>query len=1455
MGGGPSYNSPRPLFGATPGTPQRDEQQYSNNMMSPNTPGTPNQGYGVAFDGGQPPVNMYQTPQAQPRQQEQFGYPAGAGSITRFAPSPQSQPQAQIAPLYPQSSPYNFQPPPQPAATSTPSTASAGMSYSQRAAMLQQHQQPQPQPQSQPYGQPPAKVPESYASPQPQQPRQGPTNSAAMSFAQRSAMMRQNQPPASNVYGGGIQQRQQPQLSVGYGNPPPPQPHVQPPPANTQAGLTNSLSALQGPPVPSPQQYGGTPQMQQQRQQQQPQFGATPHLQQQPQYGGVPQPQQQQPQVGAASQLQQQPQYGRMPQQQQQQQPPQFGATPQPKPQYGSMLQQQPQPQIGGAPQLQHPQPQQPNYGVMPQQQQTGMVAGSFAQRSAMMGQSQYIPPQGPQTQPGFPGQAGFVQPPQQVPKPSIYVDPPEVVAQQNRLLMDATRKVQEHAYYMKQAMERHDLPTVLDRAASMVGELGEHAHAHHNHQIHPPAPGATGSTTALSPKNYYELHLRALEELPTLEDYLLGIAQGDAQQPNMTPGMMPQATTPGGAQPAFTMRELYDCVQYCPNVLSRLYLQICAASALIRSGEVGTRWVLKDLIQAVKCVQNPVRGLFLRHYLLQAIRDKLPNEPILPTQVVPYGMAAPAEDPSATPAPVLTAGVTNSEKGSVKDSYEFILANFVEMNKLWVRIQHLPGDGRSKDIRRRREKDRNELRILVGTNLVRLSALDSVTSQIYGQVILPTVLDHIIISGDPLAQAYLIDCIVQVFPDEYHIETMPILLAACPKLRDKVNIRTILQNLMDRLANYLADEELLDEEDSNQVKRNMAKDSFRMIDECVQSVYNARGPKLQAKEVIRLQTALLSFSMKCYQGNLEQITLCLDNCVVALQQARANQALMQESQGDNFDNNAPRILPQLDQVATQELEKLLSIPLDELGLGVLSLDHYADLIGFLPWPNRRQLALSMLEAICKAGTSPESVKEIEELFAVIAPVLRDEHDLPPGHQNMAMGSLSMERTTNLMAGLDVSMQPGYGRADSAIPSQDDHLYRKDAALVSKLIHLLSHKHTDVHFEMLSVARRHLHAGKIERTATAYSALVFAGLKLARRILLEDIGEHTVIDGETDLQAAFPPHDAATVVGSETKPEEGDTAMNDSELGADEAHEEKEATPLPEAIADPSKEEIQEHSSSEAKQDSVLGDATKIAKSVSCRTVFIFVQEVIARMSKGRPEIGVKLYLESALTVDKLALRGNKRAVGQDSFASVAYEFISQAFALYEEYAGDSRLQSRCIVAMIGTLLACRSLSKEDYESLIMKTAQYSAKMLKKSEQCAMVAQCSHLFYVVGNDNQVHYSNPQRGLECLQRALKLADACTNSNPANVQLFVDLLEHYLFFFEKQHPSITGNYITGLVALIKEHTDNLVNFGGIEANAVADAKTHFLGIVRHIKTMKEKSESTERFAAIDVSNVST
>lgn len=101
--------------------------------------------------------------------------------------------------------------------------------------------------------------------------------------------------------------------------------------------------------------------------------------------------------------------------------------------------------------------------------------------------------------------------------------------------------------------------------------------------------------------------------------------------------------------------------------------------------------------------VQHPLRGLFLRNYLLQECKH------VLPDVLVEVVNESSADD--------------ESQNGTVLDSVDFVLTNFAEMNKLWVRMQH---QGHSRD-RARRERERQELRLLVGTNLVRLSQLESI--------------------------------------------------------------------------------------------------------------------------------------------------------------------------------------------------------------------------------------------------------------------------------------------------------------------------------------------------------------------------------------------------------------------------------------------------------------------------------------------------------------------------------------------------------------------------------------------------------------------------------------------------------------------------------------------------------------------------------------------------------
>ena len=78
-------------------------------------------------------------------------------------------------------------------------------------------------------------------------------------------------------------------------------------------------------------------------------------------------------------------------------------------------------------------------------------------------------------------------------------------------------------------------------------------------------------------------------------------------------------------------------------------------------------------------------------------------------------------------------------------------------MNRLWVRLQHL---STNKDMEQR-QLERNELRVTVGENIIRLSSLEGVTFDIYKQIVLPRILEIVVVCKDTLAQQYLMECII----------------------------------------------------------------------------------------------------------------------------------------------------------------------------------------------------------------------------------------------------------------------------------------------------------------------------------------------------------------------------------------------------------------------------------------------------------------------------------------------------------------------------------------------------------------------------------------------------------------------------------------------------------------------------------------------------------------------
>lgn len=491
---------------------------------------------------------------------------------------------------------------------------------------------------------------------------------------------------------------------------------------------------------------------------------------------------------------------------------------------------------------------------------------------------------------------------------------------EQTRLMNDSIRRVQEQSYYLKyvidSAAENGDynfttmFASVMEYACNMLDEL---------------------STSALTPKCYYELYMKVVDEMQTLEDYFISLFED---------GVM-------------SMRYLYEVVQYAPKAVPRLYLQIAVGSALVQSKEGTAKEVWQDLIGAVKCVQCPIRGLFLRTYLSQMSKDKLP-------------------------------GVDDDVSGKIKDAYSFLLENFVEMTKLWVRIQHSGGGG--KEQRKRREKERIELRILVGTNLVRLSQLEEIDASIYSESILPTVLEQVLLCKDTLAQGYLMDCVIHVFPDEFQIFTIDKLLNTIPKLKEKVNVHNILQSIMNRLAEY----------ENNSESSVLPSDVFNLFDGCINKIFEDKI-RLPVKEIVRIEIAFILFSQKCYPNCLSNVDHCLGVVTSVL---------------------AKKKFGVLDSSAVTQICNLLSIPLSSLALKVLELSNFSELMLMLPMENQRQIAATFLRYVCETVECLSDVAQVEQTFNIINPLLKDTEAAVLGQDEEYSSSASFQHEQLLLSRL-----------------------------------------------------------------------------------------------------------------------------------------------------------------------------------------------------------------------------------------------------------------------------------------------------------------------------------------------------------------------------------------------------------------------------------------------------
>lgn len=608
---------------------------------------------------------------------------------------------------------------------------------------------------------------------------------------------------------------------------------------------------------------------------------------------------------------------------------------------------------------------------------------------------------------------------------------------------------------------------------------------------------------------------------------------------------------------------------------------------------------------------------------------------------------------------------------GSVKDAVEFVLENFSEMNKLWVRLQH-QGAGRVKE---KKDKERNELRDLVGKNLHVLSQIDGVDLEVYKDTVLPSILEQVVNCKDELAQFYLMECIIQVFPDEYHLQTLETLLGACPQLQPTVDIKTVLSQLMDRLSNYAASStEVLPE--------FLQVEAFTKLSTAISRVIEAQVD-MPIVGAIALHVSLLTFTLRVHPDRLDYVDQVLGSCVNKL------------SGKPKLDDNR----------ATKQVVALLSAPLDKYNdvVTALTLSNYPRVMDHLDNVTNKLMALVIIQSIMKNNTYISTADKVEVLFELIKGLIID---------------------------LD-------GTSEDEIDEED---FSEEQNSVARLINMLHNNDPEEMFKIICTVRKHIMIGGPRRLPFTVPSLIFSALKLIRQL-----------QGQ----------------------------------GGDIAGEEEPATP---------------------------------------RKIFQLLNETIEVLSSvSSSELALRLYLHCA------------EAANDCDLEPVAYEFFTQAFVLYEEEIADSKAQVTAIHLIIGTLQRMSIFGVENRDTLTHKATGYSAKLLKKPDQCRAVYACSHLFWV---DDQDGIKDGERVLLCLKRALRIANAAqqmanvARGSSGPVTLFVEILNKYIYYFEKGNPQITSAAIQGLIELIKTEMQS------DSASALPASDPFFASTLRYIQFQKQK-----------------
>ena len=489
---------------------------------------------------------------------------------------------------------------------------------------------------------------------------------------------------------------------------------------------------------------------------------------------------------------------------------------------------------------------------------------------------------------------------------------------EQEIIVSKSLKKIKAQSYLINNAISQNKLRQCLKETYILLNEL---------------------RTNSLTPKRYYSLYISVFDIMLNIKNYFAEeVSRGRI------------------------LIDLYDKVQQAKFAIPRIYLMITVGSIYMEKVPKSVRVILFDLLGVVKQVQNPIKGLFVRNYLLKMIKDKLPDKNNI---------------------------YEKEGGGNFEDSLKFLIQNLEEMNLLWVRLLF----GVDSINKKQREKERDELKILIGESINKLSSLESLTKEIYEEQILPKLLKIIFDSKDILSQQYLMECIIHSFPDSYNIKCIEQILDTMTQLKPGVDICNLFINLMEKIGRFFGNEKN-DNNNLNDIietakniypvllsnfevilNKNIDKENLNLNDNKQDKINDINNIPLIV--LLNLICSFLKFSLKCSPEEQRNISI---NKILSFTVSLLNK----------FENKKTE----------EEIKKIYEILLIiiEDGMNIFELNEFHKLMELLDYQNQKKVAIDIINILLVENNNiniPKinSIENFKKIVKYIQPLISDNNN------------------------------------------------------------------------------------------------------------------------------------------------------------------------------------------------------------------------------------------------------------------------------------------------------------------------------------------------------------------------------------------------------------------------------------------------------------------------------